>query len=270
MKISKALEHIIDELEERQGSKALIKDISSGFSRLDTLTAGFDYGKLSLICGATGVGLTAFVINLALNMVHEDCRKVGIITPLTHPVDIAYRILCTESKVDLSKIRSGFLSRDDWEKLTIAAGKIADMDIFLSMDLNLDSDDFDALIIDSYQCVKKEKGLYGYDFIKELKQHAIDTNTAVILTSSLDDWELRKRTDKRPILTDFKYYEAALPDLSDLVIGIYRDELYNDDENNPNRGTAEIRILKNSFGPTGMAMLTYCKEYTLFEDFTCE
>lgn len=270
MIIKKTIEYILDELEERHGNHSFVSGITTGFSRLDTLTSGLNRGQLITICGVAGVGKTAFALNMARNMSIQANANVVIKIPLTSKFDIGFRLLCAEGLVDASKIKSSFLSRDDWDKITHAAGVLADSRIMLTNDEINPDFEIDALVIDSFQAIKEEKGLYAYDYIRELKDYALKKNIVIILTSSLDDWELRKRHNKRPILTDFKYYEAALPDLSDLVIGIYRDELYNDDENNPNRGTAEISILKNSFGPTGMAMLTYLKEYTLFEDFTCE
>jgi len=196
------------------------------------------------------------------------------------------RMLCAEARVDSSKIRSGFLSGDDWNKLTNAAGVLTDALIYiddspdisattirtksrrLKMDKNLG-----LIIIDYLQLMRgsshtERRDLEISEISRSLKILAKELNIPVIALSQLNR-KLEERSDKRPQLSDLRE-SGALEQDADVVSFIYRDEIYNKDENNPNRGTAEIILAKQRNGPTGTAMLTFLNSYTRFEELANE
>lgn len=266
MHINKLLEENIDDFEAREGERSLLTGISTGFARLDQLTAGLQAANLITICGANSIGKRALAYNIARHAAINGNVNVSIWSKMLSPKEVAFRMICAESRVNSSRIKSGFLSRDDWHRLTNAAGMLSDAKIYIVNDIDEVKKD-GLLIIDSFQMLK-DKGEYGYDAVRELKRMSIDDDRPIIVLSSLNDRYINERSDKRPKLTDFRYFESAIADISDVVIAIYRDEIYNRDENNPNRGTAEVIILKHRSGPKGTAVLSFSETYTRFDDLT--
>ena len=276
MRIEEVINKFIDTCEERQGNHALITGVPTGFARLDQLTAGFQKSQLITICGAANMGKRSLALNLARTAAIQDNLKVSILSLNLSQNDLGHKLICSQARVDSSRIRSGFLSADDWNKLTQAACILVDckIDCYFSNTSLIDSD---IVIIDSFQRLKAndaapniQQEQISYSIANELKNLAIKNNIPVVVLSSLNDWQIEKRSDRRPKLTDFKYGYSALADLSDLVLGVYRDEIYNKDENNPNRGTAEIIVLKQRMGPTGTAVLTFLNSYGRFEELAPE
>ena len=284
--ISKIIELNIDALEERQGNHALVTGVPTGFSRLDQLTAGFQNSDLIILAARPAMGKTAFALNLARNAAIEGNVPVAIFSLEMSKEQLSMRMLCAEARVDSSRIRSGFLSRDDWNKLTNAAGILSDAPIYiddspdisatsirtksrrLKMDKNLG-----LVIIDYLQLMRagthfERRDLEISEISRSLKILAKELNLPVIALSQLNR-KLEERSDKRPQLSDLRE-SGALEQDADVVSFIYRDEVYNKDENNPNRGTAEIIIAKQRNGPTGTALLTFLNSYTRFEELATE
>lgn len=284
--ISKIIESNIDALEERQGNRALVTGVPTGFSRLDTLTAGFQNSDLIILAARPAMGKTAFALNLARNAAIEGNVPVAIFSLEMSKEQLSMRMLCAEARVDSSRIRSGFLSRDDWNKLTNAAGVLTDAPLYiddspdisatsirtksrrLKMDKNLG-----LIIIDYLQLMRgsvqnERRDLEISEISRSLKILAKELDVPVIALSQLNR-KLEERSDKRPQLSDLRE-SGALEQDADVVSFIYRDEVYNKDENNPNRGTAEIILAKQRNGPTGTAVLTFLNAYTRFEDLANE
>jgi replicative DNA helicase len=284
--ISKIIELNIDALEERQGNHALVTGVPTGFSRLDQLTAGFQKSDLIIIAARPAMGKTAFALNLARNAAILGDVPVAIFSLEMSKEQLSMRMLCAEARVDSSKIRSGFLNGDDWNKLTNAAGVLTDAPIYiddspdisattirtksrrLKMDKNLG-----LIIIDYLQLMRgsaqtERRDLEISEISRSLKILAKELNIPVIALSQLNR-KLEERSDKRPQLSDLRE-SGALEQDADVVSFIYRDEVYNKDENNPNRGTAEIILAKQRNGPTGTLMLTFLNSYTRFEELANE
>lgn len=274
MRIEEVINKFIDTCEERQGNHALITGVSTGFARLDQLTAGFQKSQLITICGAANMGKRSLALNIVRTAAIRNDLKVSILSLNLSQNDLGHKLICSQARIDSSRIRSGFLSRDDWNKLTQAACILVDckIDCYFSVLDILESVESDIIIIDSFQRLKSidaapniKQEQISYSIANKLKNLAVKRNIPVVIISSLNDWQIEKRSDRRPKLTDFKYGYSALADLSDLVLGVYRDEIYNKDENNPNNGTAEIIVLKQRMGPTGTALLTFLNSYGSFE-----
>lgn len=282
--ISKIIEDNIDTLEERQGNKSLVTGVPTGFSDLDTLTSGFQRSDLIILAGRPSMGKTALALNIARNVAVEADIAVAIFSLEMAKEQLSMRMLCSEARIDSSRLRSGFFSKKDWVKLTDAAGVLAEAPIFIddspdisvveirakARRLKMDKD-IGLIIIDYLQLMKtrasaERRDLEISEISRSLKILAKEIDLPVIALSQLNR-KLEERADKRPLLSDLRE-SGALEQDADVVAFIYRDEVYNKEENNPKRGTAEILLKKQRNGPTGDVLLKFFDAYTRFENLT--
>jgi len=280
------IEQSIDILEERQGSKSLVTGVPTGFHRLDALTSGLQKSDLIILAARPSMGKTALALNMARNAALEWNVPVAIFSLEMSKEQLCLRLLCSEARIDSSRVRSGFFSRDDWVKLTNAAGVLSEAPIFID-----DSPDVTALsirakarrlkrdqnlglvVIDYIQLMKssasaERRDLEISEISRSLKALAKELDVPVLALSQLNR-KLEERQDKRPQLSDLRE-SGALEQDADVVAFIYRDEVYNKEESNPNRGKAEILLSKQRNGPTGTAHLTFLSAYTRFENLAAE
>ncbi|GAB6905961.1 Replicative DNA helicase [Desulfosarcina cetonica] len=284
--ISKIIETNIDQLEERQGNRALVTGITTGFGKLDSLTSGLQNSDLIILAARPAMGKTAFALNIARNAAIDGGVPVAVFSLEMSKEQLSMRMLCAEARVDSSRIRSGFLNPEDWKRITGAAGRLTDAPIFIddapdisatsirtkSMRLKMDKG-LGLIIIDYLQLMRgnantERRDLEISEISRSLKILAKELNIPVIALSQLNR-KLEERSDKRPQLSDLRE-SGALEQDADLVAFIYRDEVYNRDENNPHRGTAEIILAKQRNGPTGVATLAFLGSYTRFENLAVE
>jgi len=280
--ISKIIETNIDALEERQGNRALVTGIPTGFTRLDHMTAGLQGSDLIILAARPAMGKTALALNLARNAAFESNTPVAIFSLEMSKEQLSMRMLCAEARVDSSRIRSGFLNPDDWSRITDAAGSLSEAPIYIddspdisatsirtkSRRLKMDKD-LGLVIIDYLQLMRgshntERRDLEISEISRSLKLLAKELNVPVLALSQLNR-KLEERSDKRPQLSDLRE-SGALEQDADMVAFIYRDEVYNKDENNPNKGTAEVILAKQRNGPTGTVPLTFLGAYTRFEN----
>ncbi len=264
--------------------KQLITGVASGFKDLDSLTSGFQPSDLIIVAGRPSMGKTAFCLNIGMNAAHEHEIPVAIFSLEMSKEQLALRILCSEARVDNHKVRSGFLPDSDWSKLAIAAGKIAEANIFI--------DDTPGITVLEMRAkarrLKAEKGLgmIVVDYLqlmnssrsrsesreqeiseisRSLKALAKELNIPVIALSQLNR-KVEDRSDKRPQMADLRESGAIEQD-ADVIIFIYRDEVYHPDSEE-SKGKAEIIIGKQRNGPTGEVELAFINDYTRFEDLS--
>ena len=272
----------IDALEERQGSKALVTGVPTGFSRLDQLTSGFQNADLIILAARPSMGKTALALNIARNVAVDAGMPVAIFSIEMSKEQLSMRLLCAEARLDSSRIRGGFFTRDDWMNLTSAATTLSESPIFIddSPDISAMSirakarrlkmdKDIGLIIIDYLQLMKvtasaERRDLEISEISRSLKALAKELNLPVLALSQLNR-KLEERHDRRPQLSDLRE-SGALEQDADVVAFIYRDEVYNRDENNPNKGIAEILLKKQRNGPTGEIKLTFLSAYTRFEN----
>ena len=268
----------IEKLYER---RELITGTPSGFQDLDALTSGFQNSDLIIIAGRPSMGKTSFALNIARNAAVEKNIPVAIFSLEMAKEQIGIRMLCSEGKIDAHKLRGGFLSEGDWPRLTRAAGTLSEAPIFIddSAGINvlemkakarrLKKDQKLGLIIVDYLQLMKEKG--GAEsreqeissISRSLKALAKELDIPVIALSQLNR-RVEDRQNKRPQLADLRESGAIEQD-ADVIIFIYRDEVYND--NSPDKGIAEIIIGKQRNGPIGLIKLTFLDSFTKFESF---
>jgi replicative DNA helicase len=280
--ISEIIESSIDALEERQGNKTLVTGVPTGFTKLDEKTAGFQNSDLIIIAGRPSMGKTALALNIARNAAVDSNIPAAIFSLEMSMEQLTMRMLTSEARIDSSRLRGGFLSQDDWRRITDAAGTLTNAPIYIddspaisameirakARRLKMDKD-IGLIIIDYLQLMRtrgtaERRDLEISEISRSLKALAKELNIPVVALSQLNRM-LEQRTDKRPKLSDLRE-SGALEQDADVVAFIYRDELYNDDENNPKKGTAEILIRKQRNGPTGNIILTFVNEYTRFEN----
>jgi replicative DNA helicase len=255
----------------------------TGFHRLDRMTAGLKGSELIIVAGRPGMGKTAFALNVALNGCAARGEAVAVFSLEMAKEELARRLLCSEARVDGGRMRTGMLSRDDWTRLTSAAGTLTNLKLFI--------DDTPAISITELRGkarrLKSEHGLglVVIDYLqlmragskvesrekeiseisRSLKALAKELDIPVMALSQLNRGvETRAGKDKRPQMADLRESGAIEQD-ADVILFIYREEFYNRDDPEL-RGLAEIIIGKQRAGPVGIVKCRFFHEYTRFEN----
>jgi replicative DNA helicase len=285
-RISEIIDGNIETLEERQGNKALVTGVPTGFTRLDNLISGLQKSELIILAARPSMGKTALALNIARNAAVDANVPIAMFSLEMSKEQLSMRLLCSEARIDSSRLRGGFFSMEDWRKLTDAAGVLSDTSIFIddtpdisAMEIRAKArrlkmeKDIGLVIIDYLQLMKgrmsaERRDLEISEMSRSLKALAKELDVPVMALSQLNRM-LEQRNDKQPRLSDLRE-SGALEQDADVVAFIYRDEIYNNDDNNPKKGTADILIRKNRNGPTGEATLTFLDSYTRFENLAFE
>ena len=275
-----------DTLDQRAANKSLLTGIASGFTALDNKTSGFQNSDLIILAARPAMGKTALALNIARNVAVEENVPVAIFSLEMSKEQLSMRLLCAEARVDSSRVRSGMFYADDWLKLTNAAGVLSEAPIYIddSPDISTTSirtktrrlkmeKDLGMIVVDYLQLMRprvasERRDLEIGEISRSLKGLSKELDVPIIALSQLNRM-LEQRSDKRPVLSDLRE-SGALEQDADLVIFIYRDEVYHKEETNPNRGKAEIILSKHRNGPTGLVPLTFLSQYTRFENMASE
>ncbi len=284
--ISKIILGNIETLEENQGNRSLVTGVPTGFSHLDNLTSGFQNSDLIILAARPSMGKTALALNIARNAAVEANIPVAIFSLEMSKEQLSLRMLCSEARIDSSRLRSGFFSMEDWHRLTDAAGLLSESPIYIDDSASLTAMDIRAkarrlkmdkniglIIIDYLQLMQGRVGAERRDLeiseiSRAMKALAKELNLPVLALSQLNRM-LEQRTDKRPRLSDLRE-SGALEQDADVVAFIYRDEVYNKEEDNPSRGVAEILLSKQRNGPTGDVYLAFLNSFTRFENLASD
>ncbi len=268
----------IEKLFERQEH---ITGVATGFSDLDHMTAGFQPSDLIILAGRPSMGKTALAMNMAQHAAIVEKMPVAIFSLEMSMEQLALRMLCSIGRIDSQRIRTGKLQKRDWPNLTRATGILSDAKIFIDDTPGLSvlemrakarrlKSEFDLglVVIDYLQLMQgrtnsENRAQEISEISRSLKAMAKELDVPVIALSQLNR-SLESRPDKRPKLSDLRESGAIEQD-ADVIIFIYRDEVYKPVEDNPNLGIAEIIVGKQRNGPIGTVKLTFLKEYTSFE-----
>ncbi len=303
---------ILEEAERRGGG---VTGVPTGFTRFDKQCSGLHAGDLYIVAARPGMGKTSFVLNLALNVAATRAQKTrsngeeyfeaeveeagyGVLfCSLEMPKEqLAARLLASEAQVDMSKIRSGSMTREDWSRLTEAASRLARLPLWLDdtpaltlLDLRAKIRRLQAEVSRGEGAARAQKlGLVVIDYLqlmqgrkdagsreqeiselsRGLKQLAKEMRLPVIALSQLNRAvETRTTKDKRPQLSDLRESGAIEQD-ADAIIFIYRDEYYFKDSEA--KGVAEIIVAKQRNGPTGTVLVKFTSEFTRFDNLEAE
>jgi replicative DNA helicase len=288
-----------------------ITGIETGFTQLDRQCAGLHAGDLYIVAARPGMGKTAFVLNIAVNVAKPRQVDVGaepspyLEAPVEEPgygvlfcslemprEQLAARLLASEAHVDMGRIRSGRMQRDDWNKLTDAASRLSRVPLWLDdtpaltlLDLRAKirrlkaelkrsegaaaAKDLGLVVVDYLQLMQGRRDAGSREqeiseLSRGLKQLAKEMQVPVLALSQLNRAvETRTTKDKRPQLSDLRESGAIEQD-ADTIIFIYRDEYYFRDS--PDKGVAEIIVAKQRNGPTGKVLTKFSSEYTRFDN----
>ena len=273
----------IDQLFQRD-SQSDVTGIPTGFSDLDSMTSGLQAGDLIIVAGRPSMGKTAFSLNIAENVALDTGKAVAVFSMEMGATQLAMRMIGSVGRLDQHKMRTGRLEDEDWVRLTTALGRLNDAPIFIDEGAGLSSFDVRArarrlhrqvgelglIVIDYLQLMTAPSGRQSEnratevsEISRSLKALAKELGVPVIALSQLNRG-LEQRTDKRPVMSDLRESGAIEQD-ADLILFIYRDQVYNPDS--PDAGTAEIIVAKQRNGPIGKVRLTFLGEHTRFENF---
>ena len=269
-------------IERLYDKKELITGVATGFERLDELTSGLQNSDLIIIAGRPSMGKTAFALNIAQYAALEAGVPVAIFSLEMAREQLATRMLSAEARVDSQRLRKGFLGETDWPKLTTAAGRLSDAPIYIDdtpaitvMEMKAKSRRLKAdaglglVVLDYLQLMrgssfKDSREQEISEISRSLKALAKELSLPVIALSQLNR-KVEDRTNRRPQMADLRESGAIEQD-ADVIAFIYRDEVYNRSDDNPEKGMAEIIIGKQRNGPTGIVKLAFQEQYTRFEN----
>lgn len=273
----------IDKLEAQQGKEGGLSGLSTGYARLNRITSGLQGSDLIILAARPSMGKTAFAMNIARNVALEERKPVAIFSLEMSNEQLSMRLLTSEARIDSNRLRTGFISQEDWQNATDAAGILNEMPIFIDDSPNITVMDIRAkarrlyqkhgelglIIIDYLQLMKApfradRRDLEIAEISRSLKALAKELNIPVMALSQLNRM-LEQRGDKRPMMSDLRE-SGALEQDADIIAFIYRDEVYNKEPDNPKKGTAEIIVAKNRNGSIGTALMHFHGQYTRFEE----
>ncbi len=277
----------IEKLFER---KELVTGVPTGFSDLDTMTAGLQAGDLVIIAGRPSMGKTAFCLNIVeYASIHAEQKLPAVIFSLEMGKEqLVQRMLCSVSRVDASRLRTGHLGESDWPKLTNGAGMLSEAPIYIDdtpgitvLELRAKARRLKAekniglIVIDYLQLMQGHNAESRQQEISEisrsLKALAKELSVPVVALSQLNR-SLENRTDKRPIMADLRESGAIEQD-ADVIMFVYREAVYCDAckkrDGSCEKGhdkDAEVIVGKQRNGPIGTVHLTFRGEFTRFEN----
>jgi replicative DNA helicase len=272
---------MVEKLYER---KEMITGVPTGFDDLDKLTAGLQPSDLIVVAGRPSMGKTAFSLNVAAHAALHAGIGVAVFSLEMAKEQLGLRMLCSEARVDHSKVRSGHLAEREFPALVSAAGRLAEAPIYIddtpaitilelrakSRRLVRDKDKKIGLIIVDYlQLMRGMSRVQNREqeiseISRSLKALAKELRVPVIAISQLNR-RVEDRGDKRPMMADLRESGAIEQD-ADVIAFIYRDEVYNKDS--ADQGTAEIIVAKQRNGPIDTVRLTFVSKITRFENYS--
>lgn len=272
----------IDELYHREGDSD-ITGVPTGFPDLDRMTSGLQPGDLVIVAGRPSMGKTSFSMNIGEHVAIEQGLPVAVFSMEMGAVQLAMRMVGSVGMLDQHRMRTGKLTTDDWPRLTHAVQQVQEAQIYIDETPALTSMEVRArarrlarqcgqlglIIIDYMQLMSanssgENRATEISEISRSLKGLAKELNCPLIALSQLNR-SLEQRPNKRPVMSDLRESGAIEQD-ADLILFIYRDEVYNPDS--PDKGTAEIIIGKQRNGPIGTVRLTFQGASTRFLSYT--
>lgn len=272
----------IQELHDRDNPSD-ITGVPTGYHDLDGRTSGLQPGDLIIVAGRPSMGKTSFALNMGEHVAIEVGLPVAVFSMEMGGSQLAMRMLSSVGKIDAHRVRTGRLNDDEWSRLSFALGKMHEAPLYIDEQPALNPIDLRArarrlarqcgklglIIIDYLQLMTAANPSGGENRASEiseisrsLKGLAKELNVPVIALSQLNR-SLEQRPNKRPVMSDLRESGAIEQD-ADIIMFIYRDQVYNPDS--PDKGTAEIIIAKQRNGPIGTVRLAFVGEYTRFEN----
>ena len=259
-----------------------VTGVPSGFFDLDQKTAGMHAGDLLIIAGRPSMGKTSLALNIAEYVAITEKLPVAIFSMEMGAEQLAMRVLCSVGRLDAQRVRTGRLNEDDWGRLTQAMALTKEAQIHIdetpalnplelrsrARRLSRQYGKLGLIVVDYLQLMSasstgENRTTEISEITRSLKGLAKELGCPVLALSQLNR-TVEQRTDKRPVMSDLRESGAIEQD-ADLILFIYRDEVYRPDT--PDKGVAEIIIAKQRNGPIGTVRLTFLGQFTKFENF---
>jgi len=271
----------IDQLFQRDNP---ITGVATGYYEIDAMTSGLQPSDLVVIAGRPSMGKTALALNIAQHAAIKESLSVAIFSMEMPSEQLAMRMLSSLGRIDQHKIRTGKLADDDWPRLTHAVSILSEVNMFIDDTPALSPGEIRArcrrlarehglglIVVDYLQLMQvrgsnENRATEISEISRSLKALAKELSVPVLALSQLNR-SLEQRQDKRPVMSDLRESGAIEQD-ADVIMFIYRDEVY--DEDSADKGIAEIIIAKQRNGPIGVRKLRFFGEYTLFENLAHE
>ncbi|MGH8102303.1 MAG: replicative DNA helicase [Chthoniobacterales bacterium] len=272
----------IEKLYERKGG---ITGISTGFIEFDRMTSGLHPAEMIVIAARPSMGKTALAMNIVEHVAISQGLAVGVFSLEMSSQQLVQRLLCSRARVNLQKVRDGFLAERDFPSLTAAASKLADAKIFIDDSAGLSilelrakarrlraQQDIQLIVVDYLQLLRSttrraqdNRQLEISEISAGLKGLAKELKIPVIVVAQLNR-QPEQRSGGKPRLSDLRESGSIEQD-ADLVGLLVRPEIYEEDEEAraEKAGEAEFIIAKQRNGPVGEIPLTFLKEFTRFE-----
>lgn len=282
--IQPLLGQVVDRIQELydRDSPSGITGVPTGLVDLDEKTSGLQPSDMIVLAARPGMGKTSLALNIAEHVAIEAGLPVAVFSMEMPGAQLATRFLSSVGRIDQHKIRTGKLTDEEWQRLTYALGKLHEAPIFIDETPGLNPTDLRArcrrlhrqcgrlglIVIDYLQLMTSLKESDNRsaelsEISRSVKSLAKELHVPIIALSQLNR-SLEQRPNKRPVASDLRESGAIEQD-ADIIMFIYRDEIYNPDS--ADKGMAELIISKHRNGSTGVIRMTFLGEFTRFENY---
>jgi replicative DNA helicase len=279
--VNPLLTRAVERIDELYNSGGDITGLSTGYAELDGLTSGLQSSDFIIVAGRPSMGKTSFAMNLVEHAVLNQDKPI-LVFSMEMPADqLIVRMLSSIGRVNQTRIRNGKLEQEDWPKLSAAVSKLKDVPLFIddtpaltptevrtrARRIAREHGGLGMIMVDYMQLMQVAGATDGRtaeisEISRNMKAIAKEFNCPMVALSQLNR-SLEQRPNKRPVNSDLRE-SGALEQDADVIMFIYRDEVYNEDS--PDKGVAEIIIGKQRNGPIGITRLAFIGEYTRFEN----
>ncbi|MBU0629812.1 MAG: replicative DNA helicase [Candidatus Margulisbacteria bacterium] len=278
-KIDSVIKTVLDKIDSLYGKNQSITGVPTGYTDLDTMTAGFQNSELIILAARPSVGKTAFALNIAQDVAIRSKIPVAIFSLEMSKESLAQRMLCAEAEIEQQKLKTATLSDTGWKKLTRALGRLSEAPIYIDDSASMSSTEIRAkarrlklekglglIIVDYLQLMRGNKSRVENrvqeisEIARSLKIMARELECPVVALSQLSR-AVEQRPDRIPRLSDLRE-SGEIEQTADLVMFIHRDDYYNPQSERGN--IAEIIIAKQRNGPVGQIELVFRKEIAKF------
>jgi replicative DNA helicase len=280
VRMSDLVKESFPKIEQLFEQKRLITGVPTGFVDLDTMTRGLQAGDLVIVAARPSMGKTSLVLNVAQHVAMQPGLGVGFFSLEMSKESLFLRLLTSEAQIDSHRLMSGAIGQKDYGRISHALETLSAMRLFIDDTASIGVLEMRAkarrlqsehglhlLVVDYIQLMSsrgrsENRTLELAGISRSLKGLAKELNVPIVVLSQLSRAP-EARSDHRPQLSDLRE-SGALEQDADVVILIYRDDVYNRDPNSPDAGTAELIVAKQRNGPTGVVRLAFLREQTRF------
>ncbi|MCZ6881724.1 MAG: replicative DNA helicase [Gammaproteobacteria bacterium] len=278
--INELLGRAVKRVEEMYRSDTTLTGIATGFNDFDAKTSGLQKSDLIIVAGRPSMGKTSFAMNLAENAALHNDNSVAVFSMEMPGEQLALRMMSSLGRIDSHSLRTGKLDDQDWPRLISSVSMLSKAKLFIDDTASLTPTDLrartrrlkrehglDLVIVDYLQLMQvggstENRATEISEISRSLKALAKELEVPIVALSQLNR-SVEQRPDKRPVMSDLRESGSIEQD-ADVILFIYRDEVYNDES--PDKGTAEIIIRKQRNGPIGTVRLSFLGQYTRFEN----